>query len=149
MAESKLVGGILVLTIEAFAAGQGHSDSGNHNARAALVKHRYHASKWPTMHPRYSHPVLGEVELCNWEPECVKIWDYNKALFESLPPEEQAKQIADKQAADALLAGSRLEARHHVNETGERNATEHKSHFDYTSTGTTKVVTDASAPPYS
>jgi mannosyltransferase OCH1-like enzyme len=149
MAESKLVGGILVLTIEAFAAGQGHSDSGNHNARAALVKHRYHASKWPTMHPRYSHPVLGEVELCNWEPECVKIWDYNKALFESLPPEEQAKQIADKQAADALLAGSRLEARNHMNETGERNATEYKSHFGYTSTSTTKVVTHATALPYS
>ena len=104
MAESKLVGGVLVLTVEAFAAGQGHSDSGNHNARTALVKHHYHASGWPTNHPRYKHPVYGEVERCNWEPECVKSWDANKAAFEALDPEEQARQISVKEAADAQLA---------------------------------------------
>lgn len=60
MTESKLIGGTLVLTVEAFAAGQGHSDSGNHDAKQALVKHHYHASGWPTSHPRYNHPVLGE-----------------------------------------------------------------------------------------
>ncbi|RMZ80106.1 hypothetical protein DV737_g3171, partial [Chaetothyriales sp. CBS 132003] len=57
MQESKLIGGILVLTVEAFAAGQGHSDSGNHNAKPALVKHHYHASGWPNAHPRYHHPL--------------------------------------------------------------------------------------------
>ena len=63
MAESKLIAGYLVLTVEAFAAGQGHSDSGNHFARSALVKHHYHASGWPTLHPRFSHPIYGEGEL--------------------------------------------------------------------------------------
>jgi mannosyltransferase OCH1-like enzyme len=106
MGESKVVGGVLVLTVEAFAAGQGHSDSGNHNARTALVKHHYHASKWPTTHPRYSHPVYGEVEKCNWEPECVKLWDDNKAAFDTLSPEEQAKQIAIKEAADPQVEPS-------------------------------------------
>ena len=103
MAESKLVGGVLVLTVEAFAAGQGHSDSGNHNARTALVKHHYHASGWPTNHPRYNHPVYGEVEKCNWDVECVKLWDANKAAFEALPPEEQAKQIVVQGAVDVPL----------------------------------------------
>jgi mannosyltransferase OCH1-like enzyme len=103
LTESKLVGGILVLTVEAFAAGQGHSDSGNHNAKQALVKHHYHASGWPTAHPRYKHPIHGEVERCNWEAECVKIWDFNKATFEALAPEEQAAQVAIKQAEDAQL----------------------------------------------
>jgi mannosyltransferase OCH1-like enzyme len=104
MAESKLIGRVLVLTVEAFAAGQGHSDSGNHNARTALVKHHYHASGWPTNHPRYNHPVYGEVEKCNWDVECVKLWDANKAAFEALPPEEQARQIAAKGVADVPLA---------------------------------------------
>jgi mannosyltransferase OCH1-like enzyme len=104
MAESKLVGGVLVLTVEAFAAGQGHSNSGNHNARTALVKHHYHASDWPTNHPRYRHPVYGEVEKCNWEIECIKLWDINKAAFETLPPEEQAKMIALREVADAQAA---------------------------------------------
>jgi mannosyltransferase OCH1-like enzyme len=101
LAESKLVGGVLVLTVEAFAAGQGHSNSGNHDARAALVKHHYHASGWPTRHPRYNHPVYGEVEKCNWDRDCVNAWDANKAAFEALSPEEQAKSIADHEAAIA------------------------------------------------
>ena len=102
LGESKLVGGVLVLTVEAFAAGQGHSDSGNHNAKTALVKHHYHASGWPTAHPRYNHPIYGEVEKCNWDAECVKLWDANKAAFDALSPEEQAQQIALKEAADAV-----------------------------------------------
>ena len=95
--ESKLVENVLVLTVEAFAAGQGHSDSGNHNAKQALVKHHYHASGWPTAHPRYNHPIHGEVERCNWDVECVKRWDNDKAAFEALPDEEQAQQIALRQ----------------------------------------------------
>jgi len=101
MDESKVVGGVLVLTVEAFAAGQGHSDSGNHNAKQALVKHHYHASSWPTNHPRYKHPVYGEVEGCNWVVECVHAWDENKAAFQLLPLEEQQRQVAAREAADA------------------------------------------------
>src|SRR5262249_25165452 len=59
--EAKLVGRVLVLTSEAFAAGTGHSDSGNHGGKSALIKHHFHASSWPTSHPRYKHPVYGEV----------------------------------------------------------------------------------------
>ena len=103
LSESKLVGGVLVLTVEAFAAGQGHSDSGNHNAKQALVKHHYHASGWPTAHPRYKHPMHGEVERCNWEPFCVAEWDANTAAWEALSPEEQATQVSMKQAEDAKL----------------------------------------------
>jgi len=92
--ESKLVGGILVLTVEAFAAGQGHSDSGNHDTKHAIVRHHYHASKWPDSHPRYKHPIFGQVEDCNWKPDCVKKWDEDTAAFKGLSPEEQTKQIA-------------------------------------------------------
>lgn len=74
LVESRLVNGILVLNVEAFAAGQGHSDSGNHDSRGALVKHHYHASGWPTLHPRHNHPMYGEVEKCNWNPQCVSEW---------------------------------------------------------------------------
>ena len=103
MGESKLVGGVLVLVVEAFAAGQGHSDSGNHNARGALVKHHYHASSWPTSHPRFKHPVYEEVERCNWDFDCVRLWDQNTAAFDALSPEEQANQIAVKQAAEGQI----------------------------------------------
>lgn len=95
--ESKVVSRILVLDVEAFAAGQGHSDSGNHNARGALVKHHYHASNWPSRHPRFSHPAYGEVERCNWEPACVAKWDQDVADFKKLPAEEQQKIIAARQ----------------------------------------------------
>jgi mannosyltransferase OCH1-like enzyme len=74
LAESRIVSGILVLNVEAFAAGQGHSDSGNHDSRGALVKHHYHASGWPILHPRRNHPMYGEVEKCNWRPDCVAEW---------------------------------------------------------------------------
>lgn len=102
MYESKVVSGILVLDVEAFAAGQGHSDSGNHNSRGALVKHHYHASSWPTKHPRFNHPVYGEVEKCNWEDACVQRWDEDVAAWTTLSPEDQATKIADKKALDDL-----------------------------------------------
>jgi hypothetical protein len=96
MSESKVVSRVLVLTVEAFAAGQGHSDSGNHDARAALVRHHYHASNWPSRHPRYSHPAYGEVEKCNWEDECVHKWDRDVAAFEKMSEEEQKRIIEEK-----------------------------------------------------
>ncbi|CAK7243346.1 MAG: hypothetical protein STHCBS139747_004864 [Sporothrix thermara] len=95
MSESKLIGGVLVLTVEAFAAGQGHSDSGNHDARAALVRHHYHASNWPSRHPRYKHPVYGEVEKCNWNDDCVHKWDEDVANFKKLSEAEQRKLIEE------------------------------------------------------
>jgi mannosyltransferase OCH1-like enzyme len=125
IAESKLVGGVLVLTVEAFAAGQGHSDSGNHDARAALVKHHYHASGWPTNHPRFNHPVYGEVEKCNWNKECVQKWDENTAAFEFLSPEEKATKIAEKEALDAAeLAEKEAQEAREKAEREEREAKE-------------------------
>jgi len=109
MRESKAVGGILVLPVDAFCAGQGHSDSGNHNSRGALVKHHYHASMWPTQHPRYRHPIVGEVERCNWDPDCVRKWDEEKAAFDALSPDEQTRQIALKEAREAQEAAAAAE----------------------------------------
>lgn len=105
MDESKIVGNTLVLTSQAFAAGTGHSSSGNHDGRAALVKHHFHASSWTTAHPRYKHPIYGEVEKCNWDLECIKLWDANTAFFAALPKEDQMKMIAmkDREEADAVL----------------------------------------------
>lgn len=96
LTESKLVGGVLVLPAEAFAAASGHSHSGNHDGRQALVRHHYHASMWPSQHHRYRHPVYAEVERCNWNRECVELWDLNTAFFASLPEEQQLKMIALK-----------------------------------------------------
>jgi hypothetical protein len=98
--EPRLIGNILVLTVEGFAAGQGHSHSHNHDHPQALVKHHYHASLWPSRHPRYSHPAYGIVEECNWNPECVAEWDKNTAQFPSLSEEEKAAAIAAKEQAD-------------------------------------------------
>ncbi|KAJ4289450.1 hypothetical protein N0V88_006930 [Collariella sp. IMI 366227] len=95
--ESKVVSRVLVLTVEAFAAGQGHSDSGNHEARAALVRHHYHASNWPSKHHRYSHPAYGEVERCNWDDECVRKWDKDVEAFSKMSKAEQDKIIEDKE----------------------------------------------------
>ncbi|KAH6884936.1 family 32 glycosyltransferase [Thelonectria olida] len=96
MDESKVVSRVLVLDVEAFCAGQGHSDSGNHNARGALVKHHYHASNWPSRHARFSHPAYGQVEDCNWDAECVQKWDENVAEFGKLPEEEQKQKIDER-----------------------------------------------------
>lgn len=108
--ESKLVGNILVLTVEAFAAAQGHSDSGNHEAKQALVKHHFHASKWPTAHPRFDHPMYGPVERCNWDPVCVKTWDADRSAFDALSTDEQQRQTALKQAKNAKDAEEANEA---------------------------------------
>lgn len=101
--ESKIVSRVLVLDVEAFAAGQGHSDSGNHDSRGALVKHHYHASNWPSRHPRFNHPAYGPVEQCNWEPGCVAQWDANIAAFALLNEEEQKKTIEDIQLQQKQL----------------------------------------------
>lgn len=101
--ESKLVGGVLVLTVEAFCAGQGHSDSGTHEGRNVLVQHHYHASGWPKSHPRYKHPVYGEVEQCNWNIECVKAWDANMTAWETLPKTEQTRLITEKEERDKKI----------------------------------------------
>lgn len=97
MRESIVVSRVLVLTVEAFAAGQGHSESGNHDSRAAMVRHHYHASNWPSRHPRYSHEAYGEVEKCNWNDECVHQWDRDVAAFNEMSKEEQQKIVATKE----------------------------------------------------
>lgn len=97
MDESKVVGRVLVLNVEAFAAGQGHSDSGTHDTRHSLVRHHYHASNWPSRHPRYRHPAYGQVEDCNWNKECVHKWDENVRVFQTLPEGEQKRIIAEKE----------------------------------------------------
>lgn len=96
MDESKVVGRVLVLSIEAFCAGQGHSDSGTHDARGALVRHHYHASNWPSRHPRFSHPAYGQVEDCNWNTDCVNQWDSNVAAFDRLTDEEKQAKIDER-----------------------------------------------------
>ncbi|KHN93948.1 initiation-specific alpha-1,6-mannosyltransferase [Metarhizium album ARSEF 1941] len=96
MDESKVVGRVLVLTVEAFCAGQGHSDSGNHGSRGALVKHHYHASNWPSRHRRYTHPAYGQVEECNWDAECVGQWDKDVAAFEKLSEADRKKIVVDR-----------------------------------------------------
>jgi len=100
MTESKLVSRVLVLTVEAFAAGQGHSSSASHESRTALIKHHYHASNWPSRHPRYKHPAYGQVEDCNWADDCVKKWDKDVEAFNKMTPEEQTKIVDEK--AEAL-----------------------------------------------
>lgn len=107
--ESKIVSRVLVLDVEAFAAGQGHSDSGNHNSRGALVKHHYHASNWPSRHPRFSHPAYGPVEQCNWVPACVAKWDADVAAFALLSEEEQ-KALAEKIQMEAETLRKQQEA---------------------------------------
>jgi mannosyltransferase OCH1-like enzyme len=100
LTEPTLIGRILVLTVHAFASGQGHSNSGTHDDPSALVKHHYHASKWPDRHKRYSHPGYGQVEECNWKPECVHAWDNNTAAYPSLSEEEKEKVLAAKKLVD-------------------------------------------------
>lgn len=96
MDESKIVNRVLVLPVEAFCAGQGHSDSGNHGARGALVKHHYHASNWPTQHRRFNHPAYGQVEECNWDAFCVQMWDQNVAEYETLSEEEKQAKVEER-----------------------------------------------------
>ena len=94
ISEPVIIGNTMVLTVEAFAAGQGHSHSGNHDNPLALVRHHYHASLWPSRHPRYSHPGYGQVEECNWDRECVDWWTEHTANWDNLTEEEQELAIA-------------------------------------------------------
>ena len=38
--------------------------------------------------------MFGEVERCNWVPECVQAWDANTATWERLTPEDKMSQLA-------------------------------------------------------
>lgn len=122
LTEPKLVGNVLVLTVDSFAAGQGHSNSLTHDSPKALVKHHYHASLWPSRHPRFSHPAYGMVEECNWERECVTAWDANTAAFPSLSEEEQARLIEAHEAS--LRENDDREAAERA--AGEKEAAERK-----------------------
>jgi hypothetical protein len=105
MTKPKLVGRILVLTVDRFAAGQGHSNSGDLYSKTALVRHHYHASLWDVRHPRYSHPAYGKVEDCNWNRQCVDTWTANTEAFPGLSKEERARlikahEVATKEKSD-------------------------------------------------
>lgn len=45
------------------------------------------------------------MEKCNWDLECIKLWDANTAFFTALPKEDQMKMIAmkDREEAEAAL----------------------------------------------
>lgn len=126
MDESKVVGRVLVLNVEAFAAGQGHSNSGTHDTRHSLVRHHYHASNWPSRHPRYRHPAYGQVEDCNWVKDCVHKWDENVRVFQTLPEAEQKRIIAEKEKereekeAEEARKKEEEEAKHREEEDAKR-----------------------------
>ncbi|KAK2072007.1 hypothetical protein P8C59_006386 [Phyllachora maydis] len=133
MRESKLIGRVLVLTVEAFAANQGHSDSGAHEARAALVRHHYHASNWPSRHHRFTHPVYGQVEACNWNDDCVNTWTENVERFKTLDEDEQKRLIAEheremqeQQEAEEKARAEEEERRAREAEEEQRKAEEEK-----------------------
>lgn len=48
------------------------------------------------------------MEKCNWEEQCVKNWDQNRADFEKLPAEEQKRQIDTHVAAAAAAAQANM-----------------------------------------
>lgn len=111
--EPKLVGRILVLPVKRFAAGQGHSNSGDLDSQEALVRHYYHASVWDSRHPRYNHPAYGMVEDCNWNRTCVDTWTTNTDVFSSLPEEDKTRLIeAHKVAIDEKRRKEEEEKKH-------------------------------------
>ncbi|KAI7314688.1 glycosyltransferase family 32 protein, partial [Hortaea werneckii] len=131
MEESKLVGNILVNNVEAFAAGQGHSNAGNHESRHSLIKHHYHASHWPEQHPRFNHPMYGEVERCNWDWNCVKQWDQDTADWQTLPEEEKNRRLAQKEFEDRERAErERIEREREEREQLEREQREQREKED-------------------
>lgn len=127
MDESKVVNRVLVLDVEAFAAGQGHSDSGNHNARGALVHHHYGASAWPRKHPRYSHPAYGEVEHCNWDAACIKKWDENVRAYSDLPSDEKQRKAAERKAEQARETEKEQEAEEQARKLEQLGIAERKA----------------------
>lgn len=36
------------------------------------------------------------MERCNWQKECVELWDANTAFFDALPEKDQLEMIAIK-----------------------------------------------------
>jgi hypothetical protein len=40
--------------------------------------------------------MYGEVEKCNWKPDCVAQWDKDVAEWDTLSKEEQDKRLASK-----------------------------------------------------
>ena len=68
-----------------------------------MVKHHYHASNWPSKHPRYRHPAYGQVEDCNWNVECVRLWDENVAEWDKLSEEEKKLKIEQAKKPDLGL----------------------------------------------
>jgi mannosyltransferase OCH1-like enzyme len=124
LSEPKRVGNILVLTVDAFAAGQDHSNSGFHNSTAAMVKHHYHASTWDRKHSRYSHPAYGMLEECGWNSTCVKLWDDHVAGWEKLSDDERRDAIGAKARADNKRYGWHLpEFEEEEKEAAEKEAT--------------------------
>jgi hypothetical protein len=106
--EPKRVGNILFLTVDAFAAGQDHSNSGFYNSTAAMVKHHFHASTWDIKHSRYSHPAYGMLEECGWNSTCVKLWDEHVAGWDKLSDDERRDAIGAKARADNKRYGWHL-----------------------------------------
>lgn len=98
--DAKVVERILVLPAQAFAAATGHSESGSHHSMGALVRHYFGASGWTKEHQRYKHPAYGSVEKCNWNAECVRLWDANTATFDALSEQEQLDFLANLQASE-------------------------------------------------
>lgn len=94
--DSKVIGGVLVLPAEAFAAGTLHSKSGTMLTDHALVRHLYGASAWTKSHKMHANPIYGAVEKCNWNRECVDLWDMNVKQFNTLSKEEQTRLIEMK-----------------------------------------------------
>lgn len=93
--EAKVIERVLVLPAQAFAASTGHSESGSHASMGALVKHHFGASGWSKHHQRFKHPAYGSVEQCNWNPDCVKLWDTNTAAFDALSEQQQLDFLRD------------------------------------------------------
>lgn len=158
--ESKAVARVLVLDVEALAAGQGHSDSGTHSARGALVKHHYHASNWPGRHPRFRHPVYGQVERCNWDLACVAKWDSDTAAYAALSPAEQAARVREAGAEEARRQEEAVAAQEHARqlerfaaavhaaeEEAKREVQERRAKAEAEAKGGVGMPAAASAPP--
>ncbi|KAF4631247.1 hypothetical protein G7Y89_g6887 [Cudoniella acicularis] len=115
MTEARQVGSILVLPVQTFAAGQGHSNSGDHNHELALVRYHYHASQWPKKHPRYSHPAYAGFDSKPQEEKERLIKEHEMTTKEKIDKEEAEKAAEAKADAnrktDELLASQEEHAK--------------------------------------